>query len=201
MERLKRKKECLMGAVEGQMGNLEQTNTEELGEVIDMIKDLSEAIYYCSIAKAMEEENEDKSVIMCYIEKEHPYIMEQAREHYNEQKYMMPEDRYVNYNRGKMYFNDSRLGRENGEKSPVSEREYPMELRDYREGRSPRSRRMYMEAKETHQDKTTQLKELEKYMQELGQDMTELIEGSSPEEKQYLEKKLNVLASKIGTLK
>jgi hypothetical protein len=34
-----------------------------------------------------------------------------------------------------------------------TEKEYPMEWRDHREGRSPKSRRMYMESKETHQDK------------------------------------------------
>jgi len=37
------------------MGNLHQVDTHELGEVIDMIKDLEEALYYCSITKAMEE--------------------------------------------------------------------------------------------------------------------------------------------------
>ena len=31
--------------------NLRHLNTHELGEVIDMIKDLSEAIYYCSMTK------------------------------------------------------------------------------------------------------------------------------------------------------
>jgi hypothetical protein len=45
-----------------------------------------------------------------------------------------------------------------------SEKEVPIDMYDYREGRSPRNRRMYMEAKETHQDKVTQMRELEKYM-------------------------------------
>lgn len=31
--------------------HLKHLNTHELGEVIDMIKDLSEAIYYCSMIK------------------------------------------------------------------------------------------------------------------------------------------------------
>jgi hypothetical protein len=38
------------------------------------------------------------------------------------------------------------------------------EPKDYREGRSPMSRRMYMEAKEMNKDKAIQLRELEKYM-------------------------------------
>lgn len=36
-------------------GNLEAAPTHELGEAIDMIKDLSEAEYYCKITKAMDE--------------------------------------------------------------------------------------------------------------------------------------------------
>jgi len=35
--------------------NLESANTKELGEAVDMIKDLSEAEYYCSITEAMSE--------------------------------------------------------------------------------------------------------------------------------------------------
>ena len=73
-------------------------------------------------------------------------------------------------------------------------------MQDYREGRSPRSRRMYMEARETHQDKSVQMRELEKYMQELTQDLVEMITDASPEEKQYLEKRLSVLASKVGQM-
>ena len=70
---------------------------------------------------------------------------------------------------------------------------------DSREGRSPRSRRMYMEAKETHQDKTVQMRELEKYMQELASDIIEMIEDASTEERQYLSKKISALATKLTT--
>ena len=76
----------------------------------------------------------------------------------------------------------------------------PMYERDEREGRSPQNRRMYMEAKGS-KDKATQLRELEKYMQELTSDIVEMIQDSSPEEKQYLEKKITALASKIGQMK
>ena len=70
-------------------------------------------------------------------------------------------------------------------------------MRDEREGKSGRTRRTYMENKEMHADKAMQLKELEKYIQELGQDLTEMIEGASPEEKQLLQQKVTTLASKI----
>jgi len=55
--------------------------------------------------------------------------------------------------------------------------------RDAREGRSPMSRRQYMESKEMHLDKTQQLKDLEKYMQELTADIAEMIDDATPEEK------------------
>jgi hypothetical protein len=58
-----------------------------------------------------------------------------------------------------------------------------------------------MEAKDMKRDKAIQLRELERYMQELSQDITEMIADASPEEKQYLEKKITALASKIGQMK
>lgn len=48
-------KEQLMSEIQGQMHNLENVDTKELGEAIDMLKDLEEAVYYCTITKAMEE--------------------------------------------------------------------------------------------------------------------------------------------------
>ena len=46
---LKSMKEQLMNCVQGQLGDLSKVDAEELGEAVDMIKDLSEAIYYCTI--------------------------------------------------------------------------------------------------------------------------------------------------------
>lgn len=88
----------------------------------------------------------------------------------------------------------------NGGSRNFYEREIPFDLRDSREGRSPMSRRNYMESKEMHQDKEKKIKELEKYMQELSQDIVEMIEDASPEEKQMLEKKMTHLTSKIAQL-
>ena len=66
--------------------------------------------------------------------------------------------------------------------------------------RSGMSRRMYMEAKEQHQGKEVQLKELEKYIGELSQDVTEMIADATPEEKTMLHKKLAALTNKIELL-
>lgn len=57
IEEMKAIKAQLISCVQGQMGDLKTVDTHEMGEVIDMIKDLSEAIYYCTTAKAMEEKN------------------------------------------------------------------------------------------------------------------------------------------------
>ena len=75
--------------------------------------------------------------------------------------------------------------------------EHPVQIRDYREGRSGEYRKMYMESKEMHKDKTVKMQELEKYMHELSNDMTEMISEVSPEEKQIMKNKLTTLAGKI----
>ena len=180
-DRLKHIKENLMCAVEAQMYNLEEVDTKELGEAIDMIKDLEEAIYYCAIVKAMEES-------------------EKNQEWFREPMYYTPM-----HNRDMMYYNGngsngngSISGSTSSSYAQYSEREFPHAFDDPREGKSYRSRRMYMESKETHQDKTSQMKELEKYAQELTSDIVEMIDGASPEEKQYLSKKISALAAKIS---
>lgn len=186
MERLKHMKENLMCCVEGQMGKLQEVDSKELGEAIDMIKDLEEAIYYATITKAMEEK-----------EKEQPkyYTI-------NPDIYYRDMDRDL----GRMYYSQGSGGSNSNSSSEMSsgsrgyyEMEYPV-IRDSREGRSGSSRRMYMEAKEMQQDKAYKMKELESYMQELTQDIVEMIEDASPEEKQFLEKKISTLATKLGTM-
>lgn len=69
--------------------------------------------------------------------------------------------------------------------------------RDEREGKSPLTRKKYMEAKEAHIAKDMQMKELEKYIQDLGSDITEMIKDMTPEEKQMLQQKIATLATKI----
>ena len=69
MKQLKSIEQCLASAVQSQLEDLKKIDTKELGEVIDMIKDLEEAMYYCSITEAMEksaEENELNSMHVNY---------------------------------------------------------------------------------------------------------------------------------------
>jgi hypothetical protein len=46
-------KENLISCIESQMCNIYEADAEELGEAVDMLKDLEEAIYYCTITEAM----------------------------------------------------------------------------------------------------------------------------------------------------
>lgn len=75
-------------------------------------------------------------------------------------------------------------------------------IRDAREGRSGISRRTYMENKELHkantpQDKEAKMHDLNVYMTELADDMTEIINDATPEEKTVLRNKLSALVTKI----
>ena len=170
IEKLKSIQECLASAAEAQVYDLENVDAQELGEVIDIIKDIEETIYYCTVTKAMKKDSEP----MYYGEskKESPIWHEKDVSN-------------KTWDNNSMYM----------------EKEYPHAFEDAREGKSYRSRKMYMEAKETHQDKAAQMRELEKYIQELGTDITTMIEDASPEEKAYLEKKITALALKVGQMK
>lgn len=195
MENLKNMKNTLMASAQGQMGKLDKVNAKELGEVIDMIKDLEEAMYYCTVTEAMKQQ----------------YPKDQ-KEYYSEQPYRMyyPMDSYyppIQYYGGGpgQGTQGANVGSYSGTSAHYSqmmnypEREYPMimDMRDNREGRSPMSRRTYIESKQMHRDPNAQMKELERYAQELTQDIIEMIEDATPEEKQMLQQKINMLANKI----
>lgn len=192
-ERLKRMKETLASCVEGQLGNLQNVDAKELGEVVDMVKDLEEAIYYCTITKSMEEAEQKEK---------------HTEHHYYTPMYYRDMDRY---DRGRMYYpmmeepkrHDNWPyipdGKDDATYQP-REKEMPIDWRDEREGRSHMSRKMYMESKEMHKDKATKLKDLEHYMKELSEDVVDMIKDASPEEKQLLEKKISALATKVGSL-
>ena len=193
-EKLKWMKDTLICVVENELCNLESVDTEELGEAIDMIKDLEEAIYYCTVTEAMNNPQNEKMWEM--KKSDHHQENGDSRMYYYP---MMYADGRSHRSDGTVH-NDGR----NGFTNAANGRNYseePAEWRDEREGRSQISRRMYMEARDMKRDKATQLRELEKYMQELSQDITEMIADASPEEKQYLEKKITALATKIGAMK
>ena len=177
IEQMKMMKHTLMNCVQGQMGDLTSVDAKELGEAVDMIKDLSEAIYYCTITESMEKSDKEK------------------------EKYY-PVDYYRDMDKpyGYMYYTDSHgVSHPSANMSTGSQgtRNYPIEIRDYREGRSPMTRKTYMERKMHGGGKEVQVQELEKYMHELTNDIMEMLDGASTEEKQTLKNKISALAAKI----
>lgn len=154
-----------------------------------MIKDLEQAKYYCSIVKAMEEAEEDETKEMSH----HHRDMDRV---YGRMYYEGPDGDFKGRYPWKKRDRDK-----DWESYPYyPERGREIDIRDSREGRSPVTRRMYMESKQLHKDKTEKVKELEKYMQELSEDIVEMIDGASPEERQVLEKKMTSLTNKIAQL-
>ena len=155
INRLKWMEEALADTIEMQFCNLDAVCTKELGEAVDMIKDLEKAIYYRTITEAM---NAEKAATA------HSWKMEESHDRsMDEMKIKEEWDEWL--------------------------------------GHSPHGRKRYLEAREHGKDKATQLRELEKYIQELSSDIAEMIDDASPEEKAYLEKKMIALATKIGQMK
>lgn len=126
--------EKILCAIDKQMDHLECVDTKELGEAIDMIKDLSEAMYYDVVTETMLK------------------VDELTSEHVDH------------------------------------------------DAHSYQARKVYLEAKEKHLDKAIQMRELEKYMQELTHEIVDMINDASVEEKQYLMKRMTTLANKINAV-
>ena len=205
--------ECAKHEVEKGIENLD---TKEMGEVADIIKDLCEAEYYAKISKAMDESEYGEGYDMNGPMEERRYYRGQPRDSrgrymsggrrmgYHEPMYHMtpemyrehtPEDyRDMDRHEGRMYYTETGMDHFAGDGKM---------MRDSREGRSGMSRRTYMETKEMHpgntpEDKQKKVHELEKYMNELATDVTEMISGSTAEEKTLLKTKLQSLVQKIG---
>lgn len=168
MERLKMMKNTLVSQVEAQMANLQCVDTKELGEAIDMIKDLEEAIYYCTVVKAMEEKEEN---VYYYTEDGNMGGMSNGSKHYT--PYVMGD--YYRERELPLDLHDEREGRS------------PRQRRMYMETKT-----MHKD------DKEIRMAELEKYAQDLTTDIMEMIEDASPEEKQALQRKFAILANRLN---
>ena len=220
IKEMKTMKTQLMGCIQGQMGDLKNVDAKELGQAVDMIKDLSEAIYYCTITESMEkaEKSEQQQPINNINYYTTPYMNNKMYPDYYRD--MEREKGYMYY---PMYYGGGQgNGNDGGQRSqgnsgsngsnmsgttsyytePNMNNMYRMDsgmmMRDPRQGRAAIHRRMYMEGKEMHKDTNSQLKELEAYLQELSSDITEMIKDASPEERATLHQKMTTLANKIS---
>lgn len=177
MKQLKYMKDQIVSLVNDQLSHIETVDYEELGGAIDMIKDLAETIYYCTITEAMEKKDQDQRY--------YDYVpMRDMDKRYGRMYY----DPSIDYGYPRYY--DESINNPN-HYNPTAE------MRDSREGRSHLTRKTYMESKELHHPKEKKMKELETYMRELSQDITEMIHDATPEEKQLLQHKISSLADKI----
>lgn len=194
VERIESMKNSLMSCVESQMADLKNVDAHELGEAVDMIKDLAEAAYYCTITEAMKNKEKENTEIRnnntYYTERvitpTSPNTQKYYDDGWNERYYQpimyMGPDTNGNIGNNRYYENMSR---------------YYEDGNTYTNGISPQSRKMYIEAKNMHKGSTVQMQELENYMKDLSKDITDMIGDASPEEKLLLQQKLITLANKI----
>lgn len=195
-------------------GDISQVDAKELGEVIDIAKDMAELIKYCEeacyyhkVTEAMDEgsEEEKKYYLNKYIpEYEGKFYtpIDYARQRDSRGRYMYTPEPMImderfdpSWDRSRMYYTEpsgiyypSYTGNGNSSSNYA---------RDMREGRSGISRRTYMDMKESGADKESQSKELDHFMKDLADDMTEMIHEMSNEDKEMVKRKLAELASKI----
>lgn len=214
IKRMHEMQECL---TEKALSELEKgtdhVDTCEMGQVVDMIKDLAEAEYRATITKAMEEAKEEE-------EEYDKILLRELKEEYGEDTGRRFYDHY-RYADGRFAPKGHGTYRRGYEEPPywhmTPERYHDMEhSRDmdrgngrmyyteptHTESRYESAKRAYTESKELHkgnepQDKEAKMRELEKYMKEMSDDLLNLMKGMSQEEMNMAKSKLSVLVSKM----
>lgn len=163
---------------------LECLDTCEFGLVVDILKDLSEALYYRSVTKAMENLETEETT--------------------NWKRYSVPywhrEPRDIDLDYDRMYFSSNmprspRIQKANAKQFFEEPEHYE---RDSREGKAGLSRKNYMETKTLHpNDSQKKLENLDKYMKDLAEDVVNLYEDGTNEEKTMVKAKLQTLLQKM----
>lgn len=199
---------------------IENVNTDEMGKVTDMLKDLAEAMYYRTLTNIMEESDVEDALGMLdrrfyddyrykttgryapkgrgsYVGRrgyeEPPYMHMMNREDLQDWDSMSERERMRDLDRasrGRMYYTETESMRKDGS------------MRDSREGKAGMMRKGYMETKEMHkgttpQDKEANMHSLENYLKELSEDLTGLLSDMTPEERQMAKTKITTLAAKM----
>lgn len=199
---------------------IENVNTDEMGKVTDMLKDLAEAMYYRTLTNIMEESDVEDVLGMLdrrfyddyrykttgryapkgkgsYVGRrgyeEPPYMHMMNREDLQDWDSMSERERMRDLDRasrGRMYYTETEPMQKDGG------------MRDEKEGKAGMMRKGYMETKEMHkgntpQDKEANLHSLECYMKELTDDIIKLIPYMMPEEKQMAKSNLTTLVAKM----
>ena len=207
IERMHDMIECLSECAKHEFSKgVENVDACEMGKVTDMLKDLSEAMYYRTLTKIMEESENDE-------------IMEML-DHYGDGRRFYDHYRYANGRFAPKGHGTYRRGYDEPpyyHMTPEMYREHdPKYYRDmdksdgkmyYTEpmkamSRYENAKRGYEESKQMHRDNTpddkqAKMKDLENYMKELSEDVAKLIADATPEEKSVVKNKMQVLIQKI----
>nr|DAR48720.1 MAG TPA: hypothetical protein [Bacteriophage sp.] len=207
IERMHKMIECLTekALCELEKGT-ENVDTCEMGQVVDMIKDLNEAEYKAVIVKAMKKADEEK-------EEYDKMLLRELKEEYGEDTGRRFYDHYR--------YSDGRFApKGHGTYRGYSEPYYHMTPEMYRdmdrdthsrmyytetgmnESGYDRAKRNYTETKEMHrgntpEDKKAKMQELEKYAKSLTEDVVDMVSDMSDEEKNLLRTKMQILMQKI----
>ena len=209
IERMHKMIECLTekALCELEKGT-ENVDTCEMGQVVDMIKDLNEAEYKAVIVKAMKKADEEKEEYdkMLLRELKEEYGEDAGRRYYDHYRYasgrFAPKG-HGSYRRGyeeppyyhmtpEMYRD---MDRDNHSRMYYTET-------GMNESGYDRAKRTYTETKEMHrgntpEDKKAKMQELERYAKSLTEDVVEMVSDMSDEEKNLLRTKMQILMQKI----
>lgn len=215
IERIHKMIECLAEKTLCELDKgVENVNTEEMGEAVDMIKDLCEAEYKAVIVKSMkkadEEEEEYNKELLRALKDE--YGEEGGRRYYDEYRYangrFAPKGRGIRrgyteppYYHMPLNYNDMEYMRDMDKSRGKMYYSEPI-APHVSESNYDRAKRHYTETKEMHkgastEDKEHKMKALDMYIRELSGDISELLNDMTPDERNLLRTKMSNLASKL----
>lgn len=196
-------------------------DAEEMTKATEMICNLSKAMYYASVVKAMDEAKEEEEAETKYYTKRNRMLP--MRDNLDFDPNMMPERMTMEvYNPNERiknvpekYYDGGRNGNNTNYGNNGSTRTGGMNMGN-RSGRSGRmyydgeqdmskvekARQAYMDAIEMHkgntaEEKQTKVRELENFMTAFAEDMMQMAGMMSPEEKTMAKTKLTNMISKI----
>ena len=186
---------------------IENVDTSEMCKVVCMMKDLSEAMYYRTLTNAMQES--DTEEIMEMFDR----YGDDGKRYYDMWRYkngrFAPKGRGTRrgYDEPPYYHMNPDMYREH---TPEYYRDMDRESgRLYytepitMESRYDKAKRGYEESKMTHKDNTPEhkqakMKDLEMYLKELSEDVTQLLADATPEERAMVKAKMQTLTQKIS---
>ena len=194
--------ECVKAKVDGiGIENFEGQNLDDLKDFTEIVKNIACFDKDYRIVEAMEK-SEDNEDIMRMFERYEDYPERRFYDHYRYADGRFAPKGRGTYRRGyeeppywhmtpEMYRD---MDKENGRMYYTE----PM----HTESRYESAKRAYTESKELHkgnepQDKEAKMRELEKYMKEMSDDLLNLMKGMSQEEMNMAKSKLSVLVSKM----